>query len=446
MKSHFDARVVPSVAYTDPEIAWVGLTEDEAKKDGTAVGVAKFPWAASGRAIANARDEGFTKLIFDAETHRVVGGGIVGTGAGDLICELALAVEMGADATDIGKTIHPASDHQRIGRHGGGGVRGRVHRPAAAEERNDPGPAQGTGAREALKHVVEDAIVGVGSGSTVFKFIDALATIKGRIDGAVAASEASAERLKKHGIRVFDLNSVDELPVYIDGADEITEHLHMIKGGGGALTREKIVAAVARKFVCICDASKLVPVLGKFPLPVEVIPMARSYVGRELLKMGAQPRLRENFTTDNGNLILDCHGLMLLDPPKTESELNQIAGVVTNGIFARRPADVLLLAGLWRAQHYRQKRLIGSRSLSAVAGRLRQRREPARHRPAAAADRRLLRRHDRRGFGGDHRVRALLWPAADRLRAARRPLRPLSHDCRRRAGLRLRFGGMCARA
>lgn len=198
-------------------------------------------------------------------------------------------------------------------------------------------------AREALKHV-QDPIVGVGSGSTVFRFIDALASIKHKIDGAVAASEASAERLKKHGIRVFDLNSVNDLPVYIDGADEITEHLHMIKGGGGALTREKITAAVARKFVCICDASKLVPVLGKFPLPVEVIPMARSYVGRQLLKMGAQPQLREKFTTDNGNLILDCHGLTLLDPAKTESELNQIPGVVTNGIFARRPADVLLLA------------------------------------------------------------------------------------------------------
>lgn len=198
-------------------------------------------------------------------------------------------------------------------------------------------------AKEALKHVVEDAIVGVGSGSTVNFFIDQLASIKGRIDGAVAASQASTERLKKHGIRVFDLNSVDELPVYIDGADEVTEHLYMIKGGGGALTREKITAAVAKKFVCICDASKLVPVLGRFPLPVEVIPMARSHVGRELLKMGAHPRLRENFTTDNGNLVLDCHGLMLLDPPKTESDLNQIAGVVTNGIFARRPADVLLL-------------------------------------------------------------------------------------------------------
>jgi len=199
-------------------------------------------------------------------------------------------------------------------------------------------------AREALKHVVEDAVVGVGSGSTVFKFIDALATIKGRIEGAVAASEASAERLKKHGIRVFDLNSVNELPVYVDGADEITAHLHMIKGGGGALTREKIVAAVARKFVCICDASKLVPVLGKFPLPLEVVPMARSHVGRELLRRGAHPVLREGFKTDNGNLILDCHGLTLLDPPAMEAELNNIAGVVTNGIFARRPADVLLLA------------------------------------------------------------------------------------------------------
>ncbi len=198
-------------------------------------------------------------------------------------------------------------------------------------------------AREALKHVVEDKVVGVGSGSTVNCFIDSLSTIKNRIEGAVAASEASAERLKKHGIRVFDLNSVDELPVYIDGADEITEHLHMIKGGGGALTREKIIAAVARKFVCICDASKLVPVLGKFPLPVEVIPMARSHVGRELARMGGHPELRQNFKTDNGNLILDCHGLTLLDPPKTEAELNNIAGVVTNGIFARRPADLLLL-------------------------------------------------------------------------------------------------------
>jgi ribose 5-phosphate isomerase A len=199
-------------------------------------------------------------------------------------------------------------------------------------------------ARDALKHVVEDAIVGVGSGSTVFKFIDALASMKNRIEGAVAASEASAARLKSHGIRVVDLNSVNELPVYIDGADEVTEHLQMIKGGGGALTREKITAAVARKFVCICDGSKLVPVLGKFPVPIEVIPMARSHVAREVVKMGGHPQLRQGFTTDNGNVVLDCHGMTLLDPPKTESDLNQIAGVVANGIFARRPADVLLLA------------------------------------------------------------------------------------------------------
>jgi ribose 5-phosphate isomerase A len=210
-------------------------------------------------------------------------------------------------------------------------------------------------AEEALKHVVDNAVVGVGSGSTVNFFIDALKTIKHRIEGAVAASEASAERLKKHGIRVFDLNSVNELPVYVDGADEITEHLHMIKGGGGALTREKIVAAVAKRFVCICDASKLVPVLGKFPLPVEVIPMARSYVGRELLRMGAQPALRENFKTDNGNLILDCRGMTLLDPAKTEVEINNLAGVVTNGIFARRPADVLLLAAADGVKTLRRK-------------------------------------------------------------------------------------------
>jgi len=198
-------------------------------------------------------------------------------------------------------------------------------------------------AREALKYV-QDPIIGVGSGSTVFKFIEALASIKHQIDGAVAASEASAERLRKIGVRVLDLNSVNELPVYVDGADEVTEHLHMIKGGGGALTREKITAAVARRFVCICDGSKLVPVLGKFPVPIEVIPMARSYVAREVVKMGGHPRLREGFTTDNGNAVLDCHGMTLLDPPKVEAELNQIAGVVTNGIFARRPADVLLLA------------------------------------------------------------------------------------------------------
>jgi ribose 5-phosphate isomerase A len=200
-------------------------------------------------------------------------------------------------------------------------------------------------AREALKHVVEDAVVGVGSGSTVNHFIDALAAIKGRIEGAVAASEASAGRLKKHGIRVLDLNAVDELPVYVDGADEVNEHLYMVKGGGGALTREKIIAAVARRFVCICDASKLVGVLGRFPLPVEVIPMARSHVGRELRRLGGYPELREGFKTDNGNLVIDCRGLTITDPPGLESTLNNVAGVVTNGLFARRPADLLLLGG-----------------------------------------------------------------------------------------------------
>jgi len=198
-------------------------------------------------------------------------------------------------------------------------------------------------AEEALKYVVDNAVVGVGSGSTVNFFIDSLKTIKHRIEGAVAASEASAERLKKHGIRVFELNSVNELPVYVDGADEITEHLHMIKGGGGALTREKIVAAVARKFVCIADGSKLVDVLGKFPLPVEVIPLARSYVARELRKLGGYPEWRQNFVTDNGNVILDVRGLSIVNPVELEGALNQITGVVTNGIFARRPADVLLL-------------------------------------------------------------------------------------------------------
>ena len=196
---------------------------------------------------------------------------------------------------------------------------------------------------EAALPYAQEGVIGVGSGSTVNAFIDCLATIKHKIEGAVAASEASAERLKGHGIRVFDLNSVNEVPVYVDGADEVTEHLQMIKGGGGALTREKIIAAAARKFVCICDASKLVPVLGKFPLPLEVIPMARSYVGREMLRRGAQPALRENTKTDNGNLILDCRGLTILDPAALEAELNNIAGVVANGLFARRPADLLLI-------------------------------------------------------------------------------------------------------
>ena len=198
-------------------------------------------------------------------------------------------------------------------------------------------------AREAIKHVVDDAVIGVGTGSTANFFIDELARIKGRIAGAVASSDRSAERLKGHGIRLLELNSVNELPVYVDGADEITEHLAMIKGGGGALTREKIVAAAARKFVCIADESKLVPVLGKFPLPVEVIPMARAYVARQIVKLGGQPELRANFTTDNGNIVLDVRGLSILDPAEVEGTINNIAGVVTNGLFARRGADLLLL-------------------------------------------------------------------------------------------------------
>jgi len=197
--------------------------------------------------------------------------------------------------------------------------------------------------REAIKYVVEDAVIGVGTGSTANFFIDELARMRNRIAGAVASSERSAERLKGHGIRVFDLNSVNELPVYIDGADEITEHLAMIKGGGGALTREKIVAAVARKFVCIADESKLVPVLGKFPLSVEVIAMARAYVARQMVKLGGQPKLREGFATDNGNIVLDVWGLSILNPVELETAVNNIPGVVTNGLFARRGADVLLL-------------------------------------------------------------------------------------------------------
>ena len=198
-------------------------------------------------------------------------------------------------------------------------------------------------AREAIRHVVPDAIIGVGTGSTANFFIDELAAMKGSLRGAVASSVKSAERLQGHGIKVLDLNDVDDIPVYVDGADEITRQMHMIKGGGGALTREKIVAAVARKFVCICDATKLVPVLGAFALPVEVLPMARAYVARELVKLGGAPRLRDGFTTDNGNLILDVAGLRITDPPALETAINQIAGVVTVGLFARRGADVLLL-------------------------------------------------------------------------------------------------------
>ena len=199
-------------------------------------------------------------------------------------------------------------------------------------------------ARAAMDHVVEDAYVGVGTGSTVNFFIEMLAEIKGRIEGAVASSDETEKRLKEHGIPVVPLNSVNELPVYVDGADETTKFLHLIKGGGGALTREKIIAAVADKFVCIVDDSKVVKTLGTFPLPVEVIPMARSYVAREIIKMGGRPEIRDGFTTDNGNVILDIHNLVILNPVETEERLNAIVGVVTNGLFAKRPADVVLVA------------------------------------------------------------------------------------------------------
>jgi len=198
-------------------------------------------------------------------------------------------------------------------------------------------------AQAAIAHVPNDCIVGVGTGSTANFFIDELGKIKHKIRGAVASSEASAKRLQGHGIEVISLNDAGTLPVYVDGADEITRHMHMVKGGGGALTREKIVAAASKKFVCVCDGSKLVDVLGKFPLPVEVIPMARSYVARELTKLGGQPVLREGFTTDNGNVILDVRGLHIMNPVELESTLDHLAGAVTNGLFARRPADVLLL-------------------------------------------------------------------------------------------------------
>src|SRR5216684_1939354 len=218
-----------------------------------------------------------------------------------------------------------------------------VHGSATVETAMTQDELKQAVAREAIKHVVEDAVIGVGTGSTANFFIDELAKMKNRIAGAVASSERSAERLKRHGIRVLDLNSVNELPVYIDGADEITEHLAMIKGGGGALTREKIVAAVAKRFICIADESKLVPVLGKFPLPVELIPMARAYVGRQMVRLGGQPKLREGFTTDNGNMVLDVWGLSILNPVELETAINNVTGVVTNGLFARRGANVLLL-------------------------------------------------------------------------------------------------------
>jgi ribose 5-phosphate isomerase A len=198
-------------------------------------------------------------------------------------------------------------------------------------------------AQAAIQYVPMDCIVGVGTGSTANFFIDELGKIKHKIRGAVASSEASAKRLQSHGIEVLSLNEAGDLPVYVDGADEITKHMHMIKGGGGALTREKIVAAASKKFICLCDSSKLVNVLGRFPLPIEVIPMARSYIAREVIKLGGQPKLREGFITDNGNIILDVHNLEILNPVDLETKLNHLSGVVTNGLFARRPADVLLL-------------------------------------------------------------------------------------------------------
>ena len=198
-------------------------------------------------------------------------------------------------------------------------------------------------AEAAIEYVEAGTVIGVGTGSTANFFIDALAKIKGKIDGTVASSIASAERLKGHGIPVLDLNEVGELSVYVDGADETNEQLHLIKGGGGALTREKIVAGASRKFVCICDESKLVKMLGAFPLPIEVIPMAQSFVARELVKHGGMPELRQGFTTDNGNIILDVKGLEIMEPCTLESALNNIPGIVTVGIFANRPADVLLL-------------------------------------------------------------------------------------------------------
>ncbi|MEG1654248.1 MAG: ribose-5-phosphate isomerase RpiA [Hafnia sp.] len=196
---------------------------------------------------------------------------------------------------------------------------------------------------EALKYVKPGTIVGVGTGSTAAHFIDALGTMKGQIEGAVSSSDASTEKLKSLGITVFDLNDVDSLDIYVDGADEINGHMQMIKGGGAALTREKIVAAVAKKFICIVDSSKQVDILGNFPLPVEVIPMARSYVARELVKLGGQPEYRQGVLTDNGNVILDVHNLKIMDAIALEKQINGIAGVVTVGLFANRGADVALV-------------------------------------------------------------------------------------------------------
>ena len=200
-------------------------------------------------------------------------------------------------------------------------------------------------AEAALDYIEYGDIVGVGTGSTADHFIDALAGIKAKLDGAVASSEASAQRLQQLGIPVLDLNTTGVLRIYVDGTDEATRHLHLIKGGGGALTREKIVAEASEKFVCIADDSKLVDVLGSFPLPVEVIPMAQSLVGRNIVKLGGVPVLRDGFITDNGNIIIDIQGLNIVDPVAMEAELNKIPGVVTNGLFARKPADLLILGG-----------------------------------------------------------------------------------------------------
>jgi ribose 5-phosphate isomerase A len=205
-------------------------------------------------------------------------------------------------------------------------------------------------AEAALTHVIEDTVIGIGTGSTVNHFIDAMAARKLRIRGAVSSSEASTARLKKHGFEVLDLNATGDLDLYVDGADESDRHLRLIKGGGGALTREKIVAAASRRFVCIVDESKVVDVLGKFPLPVEVIPMARSYVARQMVRLGGHPVYREGFVTDNGNHILDVHQLRIVDPVAMESTINEIAGVVTVGLFAKRPADLLIVGSESGAQ------------------------------------------------------------------------------------------------
>ena len=199
-------------------------------------------------------------------------------------------------------------------------------------------------AKAAIEHINNNAVIGVGTGSTVNFFIEELAKNKGLIDGAVSSSVATENLLKQHNIPVVPLNSVIELPIYIDGADEATKNKHLIKGGGGALTREKIIAAASEQFVCIIDDTKLVPLLGNFPLPVEVVPMAQSYVASEITKLGGQPELRQNFTTDNGNVILDIHNMKIENPSEIENKLNQITGVVTNGLFAKRPADVLIIA------------------------------------------------------------------------------------------------------